>query len=159
MSANMVFGLFCIVIALVVAGMAWRMLQADKENARLSGLSGEWPTAPGQILSIRIEDRITDESSSYEPKIEYTYRVADQDYTGTRIAFKHVVFALKKTAQAVIAPYSVGPTIVAYEPAAPQNSVLDRTARAPRVSFWTVFLFLIAPFVAIAGVVMLSLPA
>ena len=43
-------------------------------------------------------------------------------------------------ARARIASYSVGaPVQVAYNPADPSVSVLDRTRQPPNVSFWTVF--------------------
>jgi hypothetical protein len=164
MTANIGFGLFLFAMALILAGTAWRMLKADKENVRLAAVSAAWPTVTGQISSVRIDEgrqsSDDDGSSSFEPKIDYAYTVADRQYAGTRINFTRLHFASKKKAQAVIANYAVGAAAtVAYDPADPQNSVLDRTVKPPGVSFWTAFIFAAAAIVAMLGVVMLSIPA
>jgi len=49
--------------------------------------------------------------------------------------------------------------VVAYDPANPQNSVLDRTAKPPAITFWTGVLFVFAAIVLALAVVMLSITA
>jgi Protein of unknown function (DUF3592) len=128
----------------LVAAMAWVRLKVDKENVRLSAASGTWPTVTGQIASVRIDHHRPDEAnSSFEPKIDYTYMVADRKYAGTRINFTRLDFARQKMASAVIADYAVGAAaMVAYDPVDPQNSVLDRSVNPPGISFWTIIFFL-----------------
>ena len=160
MSANIGFGLFLFAMALILAVMGWRMLKTDKENVRLFGVSAAWPTVTGQIGSVRLDEKRQDEGpDSFEPKIDYTYAVADRQYAGTRISFTRLVFSSEKKARAVIANYAVGAaTMVSYDPADPQNSVLDRSAKPPKMGFWTGFIFVMAAIVAALGVGMLNIP-
>ena len=46
---------------------------------------------------------------------------------------------------------------VAYDPADPQNSVLDRASKPPKVSFWTAFIAFAAVIVAMLAIVMMRL--
>jgi Protein of unknown function (DUF3592) len=85
--------------------------------------------------------------------------VADREYAGTRIKFSRLKHVSNKTARAVIANYAVGATVVAYDPANPQNSVLDRTAKPPAIAFWTGVMFVFAAIVLVLAVVMLSITA
>lgn len=168
MSKNIVFGLFLFVMALILAVMAWRMIKADRRNARLSIDAATWPVVTGQIVSARIDEirsssydsnSNTDvENKSFEPKVDYTYTVADRHYEGKRINFSRLHFVREKRAHAVIANYTVGSTVsVAYNPADPQNSVLDRTTKPPKISFWALFMAIGAAVVAVLGVVMLNI--
>jgi hypothetical protein len=54
MTANPVFGMFMLVMAIVLAVIVWRMARADKENVRLWEVSAAWPTVPGIIGSVRV---------------------------------------------------------------------------------------------------------
>jgi hypothetical protein len=166
MTANITFGLFLLASAAGLAVIAWRMLKADKANVRLSAASAAWPTVPGLVGAVRVDEQsqrsYDSETNSdtvtttYEPKVDYTYAVAGRDYAGTRINFARLQFSSEKKARAVIANYATGATVtVAYDPADPQNSVLDRTTKPPAVSFWTGFIFVMAAVVAALGVVML----
>jgi hypothetical protein len=155
MSAEIGFALFLFAMALILAAMGWWMLKADKENVRLSAASATWPTVTGQIGSARVHEL---SNNSFEPKIDYTYTVADLEYAGTRINFTRLQFASEKRAKAVIANYAAGAAAtVAYDPANPQNSVLDRSVKPPSISFWTGFIFAAAAVVAALGGVMLSI--
>ena len=147
-------------MALILAVAAGWYLKGDRENVRLFAASAAWPTVAGQIGSVQIvETGSSEDSNSWcEPKVDYTYTVAGREYAGTRIKFSRLKNVSNKTARAVIANYAVGATVVAYDPANPQNSVLDRTAKPPRISFWTGLIFAIAAIVAALGVGMLNLP-
>ena len=161
MSANIGFGLFCLVIALITAAIAWSKLRVDRKNVRLAAASGAWSTIKGQIGSVRIDATRPEEGAAYfEPKVDYTYTVADRQYAGTRINFLRLDFLGEKKAQSIIANYAAGTaTMVAYDPVNPENSVLDRSAKPPGLSFWTGVIFAVAVIMAAGGVVVMNLPA
>ena len=161
MTQEIVFGLFLLAVTLILAAAAGWYLKGDKENVRLFGASAVWPTVTGQIGSVQIvETGSSEDSNSWcEPKVDYTYTVAGREYAGTRIKFSRSKNVSNKTARAVTANYAVGATVVAYDPANPQYSVLDRTAKPPAITFWTGVLFVFAAIVLALAVVMLSITA
>ena len=161
MTQEIGFGLLLLAMALILAAAAGWYLKGDRENVRLFGASAAWPTVTGQIGSVQIvETGSSEDSNSWcEPKVNYTYRVADREYAGTRIKFSRLKHVSNKTARAAIANYAVGATVVAYDPANPQNSVLDRTAKPPAIAFWTGVMFVFAAIVLVLAVVMLSITA
>ena len=161
MTQEIVFGLFLLAVTLILAAAAGWYLKGDKENVRLFGASAVWPTVTGQIGSVQIvETGSSEDSNSWcEPKVDYTYTVAGREYAGTRIKFSRLKNVSNKTARAVTANYAFGATVVAYDPANPQYSVLDRTAKPPAITFWTGVLFVFAAIVLALAVVMLSITA
>lgn len=161
MTANLGFSLFLFAIAAAMAMITWRMLKADKENAKLSLASLSWTTVPGLVGSAIVASTGSgdfEEASWYEPRVNYTYTIAGREYAGARISFGRMQFSSKKKADAVIAKYPAGATVsIAYDPQDPQNSVLDRATRPPAVSFWTGFAGVMTVIVALLGVGMLFL--
>jgi hypothetical protein len=160
MSANIGFGLFCFVIALITVAIAWSKLRADRNNVRLAAASGAWSTVNGQIGSVRIDATRPEQGAAYfEPKVDYTYTVADRQYAGTRINFLRLDFLGEKKAQSIIANYAAGAaTMVAYDPVDPENSVLDRITKPPALSFWTGVIIAVAVVMAAGGVVIMNIP-
>ena len=161
MTQEIGFGLLLLAVALILAVAAGWYLKGDRENVRLFAASAAWPTVAGQIGSVQIvETGSSEDSNSWcEPKVDYTYTVAGREYAGTRIKFSRLKNVSNKTARAVTANYAVGATVVAYDPAHPQYSVLDRTAKPPAITFWTGVLFVFAAIVLALAVVMLSITA
>jgi hypothetical protein len=170
MTANLAFGIFLLGMAIVLAVMAWRMARADKENARLWQVSAAWATIAGVIRSSRVDEQRSTSydpnlstenvTSTYEPKVEYSYAIGGRDYTGSRISFARLHFASEKKAKAIAEGYAIGSTVtIAYDPADPQNSVLDRASKPPKISFWTGFVGVAAVIVVILAVIMLQLPS
>lgn len=169
MTGNVGFAAFLLLMALILAGIGWRMLSGDKANSHLAVASAAWATAAGQIGTVRIdqeEAKSFDRNSnteivniSYVPKVDYSYTVAGQQYAGTRINFLRPHYASEKKAKEVVANYATGAAVtVAYDPVDPQNSVLDRNTKPPTIGFWTVFIFVIAVIVAGLGIAMLFIP-
>jgi hypothetical protein len=169
MSANIGFGLFILLLAAFSAFMAWRRLNADKLNAKLSADSINWPTAPGQIMDVRIDQQrtmmvsnssdTTSETIRYQPKVDYLYTVGGQQYQGSRINFTIMDFSFENRARKAIENYKVGATLpVAYDPADPQNSVLDRDTKPRTVNISTIVLFVLSGVVALIGVAMFFIP-
>lgn len=169
MTASIGFALFLLLMALILVGIGWWMLKGDKENSRLAVASASWSTVTGQIETVRIdqqEAKSFDKNSnteisniSYVPKVDYRYTAKGQQYVGTRINFLRPYYASEKKAKAVVANYTAGASVtIAYDPADPQNSVLDRNTKPPVMGFWTVFVFLMAVIVAALGVGMFFIP-
>ncbi len=158
MTANIGFALFLFAMALILAAMAWRMRKTDRENAGLFAASANWPTVSGTISSAMISSGGAGESgSTFEPKVDFTYSVADREYAGNRISFGRLRFVSEQKARAVLANYPVGSAAtVAYDPGDPKNSILDRSTAPPAISFWTIFVLVMAAIVAALGVVMLN---
>jgi hypothetical protein len=159
------FAVVLLLIALIFAGMGWRMLKTDKENSRLAVASAAWATAAGQIETVRIDTSYDNVSNTeivqdtYVPKVDYSYTVEGKQYVGTRINFVRQHYARENKAKAVVANYTMGAAVmIAYDPADPQNSVLDRSTKPPAIGFWTGLSFLMAVIVAGLGVGMFFIP-
>jgi hypothetical protein len=169
MHGNIGTALIVLGFAAAMAFMAWQRLKADKLNAKLSGESANWPTAPGEITSVKIDvqrakhydsNTNTDtESVNYQPRVEYLYRVGDQQYRGSRINFNILDFAFENHARQVIEKYVVGASLpVAYDPADPNLSVLDRDTKPRAVNLSTIVFFALAVVIGAAGVILLFIP-
>ena len=81
-------------------------------SKRRAAASLQWPTTPGQVLSSTIHESIsTDDdgssSTSYEPKVEYSYSVMGSPMNGKRIAYG-AMGSDQKSAMKVMARYPVG---------------------------------------------------
>jgi hypothetical protein len=121
------------VLGFVGAGifLIYRSLQSRKRAEASQG----WPSTQGQISESRVAhsthtDSDGDTSDSYTPTIEYTYQVAGQAYTGRNLTFGFTQgYGNASKAQAVLAKYPVGAHVsVFYDPADPQQAVLERKA-------------------------------
>jgi hypothetical protein len=167
MTSNMELGLFLFAIALVLAGIAWRMLQTDRENVRLAAASSAWPTASGHVQSCEVVKHVATrrdnetnqdiEQITYEPTVSYVYAVGGKELAGNRLSFKRAHYISDKKANAAVAQFPTGATVaVAYDPADPQNSVLDRETKPSAVSLWTAILMISTAAVAVFGIVMLT---
>ena len=143
MSANLMFAAFILAIALVVACLTWWSFRVDRSNRALSAGSGTWPSVKGIMNAVDLHvTRASgeDDADTFQPRVAYSYSVDGKELAGTRIDFTRLHFVSEAKARARIASYSVGaPVQVAYNPADPAVSVLDRTRQPPNVSFWTVF--------------------
>ena len=111
--------------------LIYRNLQSRKRAEASQG----WPSTVGQIGESRVThsthtDSEGDTSDSYAPYVEYTYQVAGQTFTGRDITFGFKQgYGNASKAQAVLAQYPVGAQVsVYYDPADPQQAVLERKA-------------------------------
>ena len=89
MSANLAFAIFILSVALVMAVISWRMLQADKKSRLLAIASAGWPMATGRIDAVElhvIPATGDDDAPTYEPRTSYSYAVASVDSAGTTSA-------------------------------------------------------------------------
>ncbi len=122
-------------------------------SKRRAAASLQWPTASGQIISSVIHTSTSTDSdgassTTYEPKVEYTYTIMGSPISGRRIAFG-AMGSDYASAQKVLAAYPVGTAVtVYYNPEKPADSVLENKARGG-----TVFLILGIVFMVVGIVV------
>jgi hypothetical protein len=111
-----------------------------------------WPAANGTVITSRAEERreLVPRGSGqtitvWSPLVEYTYRVGDREYHGTRIAFGPLVSGGRELAESQLVPYPVGASVtVHHDPANPSSSVLQ-----PRIAFaWPSLLITLGFFAA-----------
>jgi hypothetical protein len=148
------FLLWSFILFLIVGGLAasfygWR-------NVSRSLACTDWPSVDGKIIESGVEEERTRHSGSakkdaplnqktYRPKITYSYKVDEQEYTGSRIAYgdhgfigkskkitingvtyRNSNFEAKAAAQKIAKHYHTGKKIsVFYMPDNPRESLLE----------------------------------
>lgn len=133
------------------AGLVMLMFVASER--RKATAATRWPTATGTILSSVAEAHRTlaaeKRSQSvvvWSPVVEYSYRVLDRDYHGSRVAFGAAVAGARELAERTVARYPVGQMVtVHFNPSNPAFAVLE-----PRVAFNRLSLLLALAFFAAA---------
>jgi hypothetical protein len=138
------------VLFFVAAGVLTTLFLVS--SLRRSLASARWPTTTGKVLSSIAEPYRSFSSGTcgttvevWSPVVGYTYRVAGQEYHGSRIAFGADVAASREFAQAITARYPAGSeVIVNFDPHNPSFALLE-----PRVAFaWWTLLLTVAFFAA-----------
>ena len=68
---------------------------------------------------------------TYKPKITYSYRVEENEYTGDRIDFSNLSYSDLQKAKEVLQTYTIGKEIeIFYNPLVPAEAVITRDAQA-----------------------------
>ena len=96
---------------------------------RKAAASRGWPTAPGEITHASIEESVSSDddgpSTSYQPKIAYSYQVAGVSYEARRLTFGAQRTGSRQSAQKALDAYPAGKAVqVHYNPANPAEAVL-----------------------------------
>jgi hypothetical protein len=108
-------------------------------TSREARASESWPTAPGEVLSSRIETKTRTSSSSsaggtrrtrevtlHRPEVQYRYVVDGTGYLGNRITFYDGADEHYGRSQMTVARYPAGATLaVRYDPKDATQSVLE----------------------------------
>jgi hypothetical protein len=106
-------------------------LLEKKKNLALARLASGWPTVTGRIVSARIvEGRSIDstrrEVRSYRPEVEYAYTVGGREYKSTRQAFGKILWYSSSEADAFRESHAADAAVTVYhDPAKPEEAVLD----------------------------------
>lgn len=118
---------------LIFLGLAWLGCFgfAHSRAAKKAIAAGGWPTSIGKVLATEV---VVDESGSmgedgttwYNPTVNYSYSVAGTEFLGNRLRFGNPHCSNRNKAEAAIAPYAVGASVVVhYNPVKPSDAVLE----------------------------------
>ena len=133
--------LFGAIITVVAGGVGVLILFGFIMSQLEVVLSAGWPSTQGKITDSYIQRETSHSrngtSTSYEPKVKYTYTVGGQTFEGHKIGFGVQVSGGEDEAAKALKPYPVGAACtVYYGPRNPAVSVLERKVINPG---WTLF--------------------
>ena len=124
-----------LVFVLVFAGVGIFLIYKGMQSRKQAEASQGWPSTQGVVGESRVThsthtDSDGDTSDSYAPQVEYTYQVGGQEYRGKNLTFGFKQgYGSPAKAEAITARYPAGGTVnVFYDPANPQQAVLERKA-------------------------------
>ena len=122
-------------LAVLTACMGLFTLLIFLGSYRYSKRAQNWPSVRGTVVGSRVEKRsdTTDRktTTTYEPVIEYTYRVAGQDYRSKQFKLGMTFSSSRSYADGVIAKYRIGDDIeVHYDPDNPSQAALENPTGA-----------------------------
>jgi len=128
-----------VALILLLIGLAWAGLFAFIHFRAVgkAKASETWPTSPGRIVSSQViveedSDRDGGTTTWYNPAVRYSYSVAGQALEGSRIRFANMRKSSRAKAEAILAPYAEGSTVmVRYNPEKPKESVLETQKPGP----------------------------
>jgi len=118
---------------------------------RLVTRSKAWPAAAGQILLSHVEARHAPSSTSedadsnaYYPVLQYQFPAGPYLYRGHRIAFSERGYSSADRAAKALAAYPAGQSVwVYYNPANPNESVLERSNNSGYIPLGVGVLFMV----------------
>ena len=123
----------------VVGGMF--SIAPSLRSIRLARASLAWPTAPGRVTAAEIQESYDSRGRSCTPHIAFEYQVDGRSQRGDSLMIGVTPSGSKSYAKSVTEKYPVGAAVqVAYDPAAPERSVLEP---GPRLELY------LAPFGAL----------
>jgi hypothetical protein len=94
-------------------------------SARRSTLASNWPTTPGAITQLSIEEK-SDEGTSYEVRVHYTYSVDGVAYDGSRLAFGYSSSSGREAHEEIHRKLKAAKSVVVrYDPSDPEVSCLS----------------------------------
>jgi hypothetical protein len=93
---------------------------------------------------------------AYTPAVEYSFEANDHGQTGKRIAYRVLASRDEKEIQQIVAKYQPGTRVkVTYDPADPQNSVLEPGAQGTKVlTYDVVWLFCVGMFCVLVNLLL-----
>ena len=118
-------------------------------NRQRAAASAQWPQTQGIVTNVGMKTRRESEGDDwYDPQVQYQYGIGEQQYQGNRIAFGSSSTSAHARAEEIINRYAVGtPVVVYYNPAQPQQAVLEPRATGGNI----IFLIVGLDFVLFAG--------
>ena len=144
-----IFGVLCGgFFFLVFGGIGAFLLYKAYKARQQSGASQGWPAVQGQVTEAHVEHSTHSDSDggiqySYSPRLSYTYQAGGNTYYSDKITFGfQQTFNSEAKAQAALQRYPVGGNVtVYYNPANPEEAVLERAAGGFAVSLVIGILF------------------
>jgi hypothetical protein len=120
---------FAVVLVLAAVGSAVSVTGSIRD----ARASMTWPSVTGRVSESAVEESTVGTKRSFTARVRYDYVVGGRGYTNRAIGFSDAGGSSRDSAEGVVARYPSGATVpVYYDPADPQNAVLERGA-SPRV--------------------------
>jgi hypothetical protein len=95
-------------------------------SARRSTVAAAWPSTPGTVTQLSVEDKSDNDGNSYEVKVEYTYTVDGVAHTGSRLAFGYSASGGREAHDEIYRKLKEAKTVaVRYDPDDPSVSCLS----------------------------------
>lgn len=108
-------------------------LLEKSKNAKQAQAAKDWASATGNVVSLEIVEGQNRSSETqqvirtYRPEVTYSYTVGGKEFKSSRIAFGKILYYQSAEAEAFKSKYGQGAQVpVFYDPAAPDQAVLDR---------------------------------
>jgi len=150
--AGLFGGILVSVAVILVFGAIFQMRTARRAQG--------WPVANGVVLKSEVIKGEFDNVVRYTPTLSYQYKVSERTFTNDRIAFGGTTHYGSRRAEKVRDRYAAGtPVKVYYDPADPQNSVLEIRSLAGCILFFAVLLALVGVIGALIILIASSLAA
>jgi hypothetical protein len=99
-----------------------------------------WPYVQGRVIAASVRqvvergDAETRDMTKYLPLVQYEYQIDGKTFQGNQLAFQEKSYSSHKKAFALVAAFAAGsPVFVFFDPANPQNAVLERKAHGNNV--------------------------
>ncbi len=126
------------IIAIILMALGVSFTRSGLRGIRYAWGSKAWPSTPGEIVSVTIEEQKPisehDRHPTYRPIVAYSYSIGGKSFGGQHRKFNDdvIVYGSEEKAQAAIAQYPVGQKVkVYYEPDNPRNAVLEPGKAGP----------------------------
>jgi hypothetical protein len=112
------FGLFYLV--------GFAMLGYGIWSAKRSTEAAGWPTAPGILTKVALNENSDSDGATYQVEVEYTYTVAGNAYNGSRLAFGYTASSGRDAHEEISEKLKAAKSVdVRYDPNNPASSVLS----------------------------------
>ena len=123
-TAYLLFGIFFVVVGVVLSIIGTKSLNNAKENL-------EWPKTQGKIITSEMDIKRTKTGNSnswrneYSARILYNYEVNGSPYTSNKTKFINTISKKHQDIKPILSRYKVGTDVsVYYKPSDPETAVL-----------------------------------
>lgn len=107
------------------------LLGSEALEVRQARRSQAWPVTEGTVLRSEVVVERVQADDDFHAEVTYRYRLNGREYQGDRIGFGFELSDRLDSAEAIVARYPAGSSIlVYYDPADPSQSVLEPGATA-----------------------------
>lgn len=94
--------------------------------ARRSTQVANWPTTQGNLTKVSLAEKSDDDGATYEVQVEYTYTVAGQAHSSSRLAFGYAASSNQKAQSEIYEKLKAAKSVdVRYDPDNPTASALS----------------------------------